>query len=921
VTSEPNEWAEAGEDETRPPGYPGAWEADTLLVDGTGVRVRPVRPSDATRLVEFHASLSAETIHRRFFSAHPQLSPEEARRFTTVDYVERMALIAQWRGRLVAVARYERLSDTSAAELAVVVADEFQGRGVGTVLIEQLAAYARSRGIERFVAETLASNVAMLGVFDDLGLGASRIDKDGTVVVTIELAPTPRYLAARDARERRAISKSLVPLLEPQSVAVIGAGRRPGSAGHEILRSLLAYDFAGRVYPVNPHARSICGVPAYPEIGAVPEEVDLALIAVPAKGVVAIAQQCAKARVRSLCVISSGFAETGPEGLAEELALLEVARRHGQRLLGPNCLGLVNTEPKVRMDASFAPVPPSEGNVALASQSGAIGVLLLERMREVGLGLSAFVSMGNKADVSSNDLLCAWEDDERTRAIALYLESFGNPRKFARIARRVTRKKPIIVLKSGTTAAGQRGARSHSAAAATPTIAVEELLRTSGVVQVNGLDELIDVVTLAATCPVPAGRRVALVGNSGGPLVLAADACERAGLAVPELQPETAAAIAALAPPSSATGNPVDLTSEADAACLEGAVSALLAQEAIDAVVAIVTPLNALSALDAKAALAQAARTSKPVVACLVGADAASASGQGGSGSFGVIASPERAASALGRLARYGEWLQRPEPAHEVLAGIDTSGLRTLVAEFLAARPEGGWLGAGEVWSLLKAASLPVVASEVVADADAAVEAAGRLGFPVALKAASGELVHKSDVGAVVLGIGDPDTLRGAYAEIQRRLQGVGGPLVVQPMVPQGLEVIVGMSADVHFGPLVVFGLGGVATDLLGDHSFGVPPITHDEALSMLHGLRASALLTGYRGSEPVALEPLADVVRRVGALSELCPEIVELDCNPVIASASGVVIVDAKVRLARPVDAPDQLSRTLRRPVHDPGC
>ncbi len=897
-------------------GYPGSWAGDVVLVDGTGVRVRPIRPGDADPLVAFHAGLSAETIHRRFFSAHPSLSPEEARRFTTVDYARRMALVAEWRGRLVAVARYEGLEDAEVAELAVVVDDDFQGRGVGTVLLEQLAAYARRRGIERFEAETLPENVTMLRVFDDLGLERSQRVVDGTVVVTLELAPTPPYLAARDRRERRAIARSLVPMLEPQSVAVVGASRQPGAAGHELLRALLAYDFAGRVYPVNPVARSICGVPAFATIGDVPEVVDLAIVAVPATAVPAVVEQCAAAGVRSLAVISSGFAEIGPAGRELELAVLETARRHGVRLLGPNCLGLLHTAPEVRMNASFGPGAPVAGNVALASQSGAVGVLLLEHARAAGLGLSAFVSMGNKADVSSNDLLCAWEHDERTDVIALYLESFGNPRKFARIARRVAREKPIVVLKAGTTVAGQRGARSHSAAAATPTVAVDQLLATSGAIQVGGLDELLDVVTLAATCPVPAGGRVALVGNSGGPLVLAADACERAGLQVPELAEATAGRLAALAPPASAVGNPVDLTSAADRDTLEAAAEVLLADPGLDAVLVVVTPLNALSAADASAALAGVAAVSdKPVVACLVAPNDPELRAVRAPSRLGVLPSPERAAAALGRLAGYGSWRALPEPVHEVVPGIDAAAVRAVVAEELAACPEGGWLSADAAFRLLSAASIPVAASEVVPGLDAARAAAERVGYPVALKVAAGSLVHKSDVGGVALGIDSPTALAAAAAAMQERLGDEALLLLVQPMVPPGLEVLVGMSADPLFGPLVVFGVGGVITDLLGDHTFGVPPITLDEAHSMLQRLRTAPLLTGYRGAPGVALGPLAEIIRRVGALAELCPELVELDANPVVASPTGAVVVDAKVRLAPELDAPDALARTLRRP------
>ncbi len=907
-------------EETSTVTYPSAWEGDALLTDGTGIRIRPIRPEDAGALRRFHLRLSPETIHRRYFGAHPELSEQEAGRLAGVDYASRMAFVAVRGEELLAVAQYEAEPGRLEAELALVVSDDLQGRGVGTILIEQLASYGRTRGIARFLADTLPDNRAMLVVFKDLGLPTASKHLGDAVRVTIELAPTPSYLLAREARERRAISRSLRPLLAPASVAVIGASRRNGAAGHEVVRSLLGSDFTGRIYPVNPKARSVCGVPTYGSVGEVPEHVDLAVVAVPAAAVPGVVQECAEAGVGSLAVISSGFAETGPEGRELETAALAIARRSGIRMLGPNCLGLLVTDPEVRMNATFSPVAPDRGGVALASQSGALGVVLLERARQAGIGLSAFVSTGNKADVSSNDLLCAWEDDPGTRVIALYLESFGNPRKFARIARRVARNKPIVALKSGTSVAGARGARSHSAAAATPQVAVESLLRTSGVMQARGLDELLDIVTVSASSPLPAGRRVALVGNSGGPLVLTADACEDAGLTVPELSEETAADLLALMPPQSAASNPVDMTSGGDAACMTAVLERTLADPGIDAVIAVITSLNALSADDAVAAITRvAARSNKPIVTCLAGgtvescASAAEAGGEAGRTSA-IVTSPERAAGALGQLATYAEWLRRQEPEPELLDAFDVEAARGVVTRRLALRDGTGWLGAAESWALVRAAGVAAPAAEVARDLDAVLAAGLRVGYPLALKAAAGTLVHKSDVGGVVLGIDGADQLADSYRSMRAALGEEGDEVLLQAMARPGVETIVGMSADPLFGPLVVVGLGGVATDLLADHAFGVPPLTHAGAREMLLRLRGAPLLTGYRGSRPVDLDALAEVVCRVAALSQACPEIVELDCNPVLASPDGAVVVDVKVRLERPVDAPDPLTRMLRR-------
>ncbi len=670
---------------------------------------------------------------------------------------------------------------------------------------------------------------------------------------------------------------------------------------------------AGTVYPVNPKAHSICGVPAYPNLSSVPERVDLAIVAVPAANVSQVLEEAAVNGVRAVTVITAGFAETGHAGAEVETALLSVAREHGMRIVGPNCLGLVNTDPAVRLNATFTGLDPLPGRLALISQSGAVGIVLAEEASASGVGLSCFVSVGNKLDVSSNDLLCFLERDERTSVIALYLESLGNPRKFARVARRIGEQKPIVALKAGRSEAGARGARSHTAAAATPEVTVDALLRGAGVIKVDRLEELLDVSAVLLAAPLPAGRRVALVGNSGGPLILAADACEANGLLVSELAEETKSLLQRGLVAAAATSNPVDLTADGGAGSLEQALEVVLADEAIDAVIVVVTDVLALSSDDARVAIAKVAlRFDKPIVACLLGSSSAGIDRE--AGGVAEISSPERAASALAHLCRYAEWRNRPKAPTDQLATIDEpSVVRAIVGARLAEDASGGWLELDEAARLLSACGLPILPTLAVASADEAAFAAASVGFPVVLKARSGDLVHKSDVGGVVTSLMNANEVRAAYDEMSTRLGLQMGGGVVQAMAQPGVEAIVGLTVDPVFGSIVMVGLGGVMTDVLGDRAFAVPPLDPGAAKSMVNSLRASPLLDGFRGAVPVSKSALISIVEQVARIAEEVPELVELDLNPVIVTAEGALIVDCKARLAPRHLGPGPLFRSLR--------
>jgi acetyl coenzyme A synthetase (ADP forming)-like protein len=666
-----------------PPAY---WECDVVLADGGTVHMRPLGPEDADRLLAFHAGLSDETVFLRFFSARPTLSAEEVERLTQVDHHSRVALVAELGDRLVGVARYDRESTTDSAEVAFVIDDEHQGRGIGTILLEHLAAAARERGITRFVAQTPAHNDLMLGVLRSAGFAEqTRVDHD-VVHVELLIEPTDRARAAIEEREHRAESASVARLLTPRSVAVIGASRNPDTVGHHVLRNLLTGGYTGPVYASNPDAAHVASVRAYPTVLDVPGNVDLAVIAVPASAVLGVVRQCAAKGVAGLVVLSAGFGEVGD--VAAQAELRDLARRNGMRLVGPNCVGVVNTA--VGLDATFSPYAPSRGRIAMQSQSGALGIAILERSARIGLGVSSFVSVGNKADVSGNDLLQYWEDDPGTDVVLLYLESFGNPHKFARIARRVSRRKPIVAVKSGRSAAGVRAASSHTAAMASPDIAVDALFRQAGVIRVDTLDELFDMALVLSSQPLPGGNRVAIIGNSGGPGILATDACASAGLEVPELSATTQAALRAVVDPIASVSNPVDLVASATPAVYERALRIVLTDEAVDAAIVICTPTFAASPPRIADVLRRATGvTDKPVLGCFLAWPSLSPllrreHGDQVGSDVPAFSSPEPAARALARAASYASWRARPPGAVPDLTGFDGARAGAAVDEFLA---------------------------------------------------------------------------------------------------------------------------------------------------------------------------------------------------------------------------------------------
>ncbi|GII76709.1 GNAT family N-acetyltransferase [Sphaerisporangium rufum] len=878
-------------------------ECDVLLRDGGIAHIRALRRADRAALHELVDASSERSVYLRFCTGGSGTAHGHMDRMTGPGYPGR-AIVALVRGRPAGVAEYIPDGTGERAELGILLADRSHGHGLGTVMLEHLAVHAADEGVQELVAEVLPENRTMLRVLDDVGLPAERRYAGGLVEVRLSTGPTPELLDRIDARDHEADRGSLATVFAPRSVAVVGAGREPGGVGHRVLANLVEGGFPGPVYPVNPKAAEVRGLPAYPDLAALPGPADLAVVATPAAAVLDVARDCAAHGVRGLVVVSAGFAEAGHGG--DEAELLRICREAGMRLVGPNCLGIVNTA--AALNASFLPAAPAPGRLGLMSQSGAVAVAVIDRAEQVGLGISSFASVGNKADVSGNDLLQFWEDDPATDVIALYLESFGNPRRFGRIARRVGAKKPIIVVKSGRSAAGDRAVRSHTAAAATPDAAVDALLRSAGVIREDSVQDMLDTARLLAFQPPPAGRRVAIVGNSGGPQAMTADACEQAGLAVPELSPATREVLRGRLRPAAAVGNPVDLTADGTAEEMAHAVRAVLADPVVDAVLVVYTPPFGSGLDRTRAAIAGAAAGSgKTVLACVAGHD-----GMVGERVPGY-AFPEQAVHALGRAVAHAEWRARPAEPPVAVPAADAAAARGIVQAELAACPAGRWLDHPTAARLLGCYGVRVAETVAVRDAGAAAQAAAQVGLPAVLKATGPELVHKSDVGGVRVGLRDAEEVRRAYAEMAARIGDAMTGALVQHQAGPGVEMIVGGVAHEAFGPLVMAGLGGVTAELLADRAFRVPPIGRADAARMLAELRCAPLLHGYRGAPPVNTAELAAYIIGVGRLMDDLPEVAELDLNPVIVTPDGAVAVDVRVRLAPAPRRPSPYLRRLR--------
>ncbi|HYV18897.1 MAG TPA: GNAT family N-acetyltransferase [Verrucomicrobiae bacterium] len=881
-----------------------AFDTDVVLRDGTTLRLRALSPDDAAGLRDLAARLAPLSPVER----GPGWPPEPPANDAPEDPAQQLTLVAEAGARLVGIARYTRASAGSEeAFVGLAVAAPLRGRGLGTRALELLAAAAWEHGLRFFLTRVPRDQEGRLRIFLDSGFAvAESRDTDG-IRLRLSLEPTAASRDLAGERSDSAATASMRAFFSPRGVAIVGASHEPRGIGRAILQNLLEHRFPGPIHAVHPTAKNIGGVPAVPRVSDIPGPIDLAVISVPSDAVPAVVEDCAAKGVQALTLITAGFGETGAAGRAREAALLDQVRRAGMRMVGPNCMGLLSTDPKAPLNATFAPVSPPAGGVAMSTQSGALGLVILDYARSIDLGLSSFVSIGNAADVSTNDLLVFWSGDPRTRVILLYVESFGNPRNFSLIARRVGRRKPIVAVKAGRSAAGARAASSHTGALASRDAIVDALFRQSGVIRTDTIEEMFDAATLLAQQPVPAGRRVAILTNAGGPGILAADACEARGLSLPSLGDATVAELKKRLPPEASVANPVDMIASASAEQYEAALTLLLQDEAVDSVLVIFIPPLITRLEDVAAAVRRAAATAgpKPVLGVFMSA-------QGASRLVGPVPCfrfPEAAAAALARVASYGEWRRRPESVPPAWPDALRDASRTVVEAAL--RRGGGWLTAAEAQELLAAIGIPAARAAAVATEDEAVRAAAGLGYPVVLKASGPELLHKTEAGAVRLGLADEASLRAAWRDLAARLGARMVRGLVQEMVSGGIEMLAGMIEDPNFGPVVACASGGILTEILADAQFRLTPLGEEEAREMIGGLRGAALLRGARGAAPADEAALADVLLRLSALAGFCPEIREIEINPLAVLPHGTRALDARVRVEVP--KPTAVDRRIR--------
>jgi acetyl coenzyme A synthetase (ADP forming)-like protein len=881
--------------------YPAHREADVVLRDGSTVHVRPVRPSDEPALVEFFGALSPESRGFRFFTAGASL--EGAARLTVdVDYEARYGLVAT-RGdddHLVGQGTYAA-TGPGRAEVAFAISDGLKGQGVGTIMLAHLAEVATEHDISLFEAEVQPDNRRMVEVFRESGFPVEISSVPGAIHIELPTLFSPEGVERFEQRDRLAAAAAVRRFLEPRAVAVVGASRRRGSVGGEIFHNMLESGFGGVVYPVNPSAEVVQSVRAYPSISDVPGEVDLAVIAVPADAVADVARGCAEKGVPAMVVISAGFAEVAEEGAERQRHLLEICREAGIRLIGPNCLGILNTAPEGSFNATFAPSMPPPGSIGFVTQSGALGLALIDLAEDRSLGVSSFASIGNRADVTANDLLEYWEDDERTRVALLYIESFSNPHRFSKVARRIGRQKPIVVVKSGRSSAGARASESHTGALISASdVTVDALFDQVGVIRTDSLAELLDVASLLANQPLPAGPRVGIITNAGGPGIMCADACEAAGLEVPTLPDQVQASLAEGLAPEASLANPVDMIATASAEQYRRTITTLAEWEGIEALIVIfIRPLLTRAEDVAEAVRAACRDLSRQIPVQGVFMSAHDHAAMAAAGGVPAHLYPEDAVRALGRVMRHVEWRAQPHEEPAAIAGADVDRATAVIAKALARG--GGWLGLEEITDLLGCYGVAMPEWRSVTDSVAAGHAAEELGGRVALKAAGPAIVHKTDLDAVRVGLEGAAEVSWAAVEMDEALSGAGverQSFIVQSMVEVGTELLVGVVSDPVFGPVLACGAGGTQAELLKDVTVRICPLTAHEADEMIRSLAIYPLLTGFRGAPEADLESLQGLLLRIGAMVDAHHEIVELDLNPVMAGPQGAVAVDARIRV-----------------------
>jgi acyl-CoA synthetase (NDP forming)/GNAT superfamily N-acetyltransferase len=885
--------------------------ADVLLADGSIAVIRPLGPEDRPALTELHAKASDRSVRMRFFTANRTAGPEYVEHLYRAPEQILVALVATVRGRLVATATAER-AGPARAEVAFLVSDAALGRGLGTLLLEHLAAAGRDLGVDTFTADVLCENGAMLRVFADAGFSQSRSTTYGVVALEMSTATSARTLESADERESTSEALSLAPLLRPETVAVLGVRRDGTGTGSAVLGSIRQGGFTGRVYVVHPAATELGGAPTYRSLFAVPEHVDLAVLAVPANRILDAMADAVLAEVSTVVVVSSGFAELGPDGALLQQRLQHLAREHNIRVVGPNCLGVMANDPAVRLNATFAYVTPPSGGLAIASQSGGVGIAVLDLARQLDLGVRSFVSLGNKADVSGNDLLAAWLHDPEVTAAAFYLESFGNAPKFARLAARFAERKPLLAVVGGRSSGGRRAGASHTAAAASPAVGVDALFTQAGVIGCRDAHDLVRTALLLTEQPLPHGPRVGIVSNAGGLGVLAADDAERVGLTVPELSGALREQISRGVKGTVGLSNPVDLGAGVAPEDFAAALAPLLASDEVDALLVLIvaTVMTDLDALVTALAELRTEEPGKPVLLVTYGAQTHSDDHPG----LTVYNSATAALESLAHAASYAAWLHVPH-TDDVPVDQDRARATSRVARALVEATAGGsgWLGPVRVANLLDPYDLAPVGrcADTLAEA---LDVAGAVGFPVAVKVADPEVVHKSDLGLVRVGLASAKAVTSAVDAFGVVLGTTDTPVLVQPML-DGIEVALGVVRDASFGPMVMVATGGVDIDVWDDRVFLLAPVSARDAARAVHALRIRPLLEGHRGRPPADIAGLERCLVALGRLAVDVPEIAELDLNPVLVGPDHVSVVDAKVRLATATMSDAGVPRRLRTP------
>ena len=884
---------------------PKSLEKDVVLRDGRTVHLRPAAPQDREAVEDYLIGLSDESRRLRFWSSSIDVTGLATRAVGPPGYPDHLTLIAITGpdgGQVVGGAQFIRENATR-AELSVSVSDALQGSGLGSLLVGNLVDAAYTAGFATLEAQVLPENHRMIDVFRQSGFPISIRAKPGVVSVEIATAPTEEAVMQFEEREAVAAASAVRTILEPQTIAVIGASRDEASIGGRLLRNLLSHPFTGTVYPVNPSAPAVQGVRSYATIDDVPGPVDVAFIAVKASLVAGIAESCGRHGVRGLVVISAGFAETGGDGPARQRELLEVCRRWGMRLVGPNCMGVVNTDPSVGLNGTFATIVPEAGSVGFLSQSGAVGIAVMSETGRRGIGLSSFVSVGNKADISGNDMLSYWEDDERTNVVLLYLESFGNPRRFSHLARRIGKHKPIVAVKSGRTQAGQRAAGSHTGSlVGASDVTVDALFRENGVIRTDTLAEMFDVAMLLATQPAPTGNRVGIVTNAGGLGILCADTCEANGLVLPSLSEETVNELHAFLPSEASMGNPVDMIASATGKDYERAVLAVASDPLVDIAIVIYIPPLEEHVHDIARGIGRAIERLEggtPVLTSFMSGGEVPIDPESGRRWFPSFAFPEQAAIAAARAVEHGRWRDRDPGTVPHLADVRSDEADGILASALSRG--SGWLEPEEVDGLLACYGIPVATSKLAVTPEEAGRHAAELGGPVALKAVGP--LHKTDVGGVRLGLEGEEMVVAHATEMQEHLRAIDEPLTgfsVQEMV-EGVEMLVGVTHDDVFGPIVACGAGGTMAELLRDVAVRVAPVTDVAAREMVRSLQTFPLLDGYREAPRADVPALEEIILRVSALASDHDTIREMDCNPVMVGETHAIVVDSRVRVSTP--------------------